>query len=778
MPEQGTLMHDIVAEKQIRLHDPVVIAGDRVYAICSQNGSFPDSWGGHVPEEMWGVWDHPIKLLDGYWFGLRVATNAPTRWLSEAHTCRVGPGWTEFIYTLGPWEVVRRDLSPDGIEGLIVELHLTPSGDVPDQPPELVALFRSDLRPAWLGERVGMTDSPDLASWDSEARCVIFTDTDNPWSVVVGAEADALDVQIGEELWAFQQTSGQGISAQLVLPLSASSPTSLSSRWFVAGSALSADAALTTFAHLRANYAPIKAAKLELYGTLSNTSVITTPESAINDALHWTKLNCQMMMREVPPNGRGAGAGLPVYPWWFGIDTEYAVLPMLQAGLFEQVRDTLMLLHSASLVANPDQPGRVIHELSTTGVIFNNGNLVETPAFTRAVHQYWLWSGDDSLLRTLYPFCKQGLLEYTLGHCDPDGDLCPSGRSIIETLEMHADFECIDVACYTWEALLRLTDLAYAVGDEQIVPRLLEHAETLGDRIRQEWWLDDEGLFADVRATPQEVRSALDRIDQIAAAPHAHPDTRRQADTARQMFSAALATCGETDEDQHWLLRHWVVMCPVEVGLATPYQATRLVARMQSPEFSDHWGLCLHPDRRNVMSINTGILGLAAARYGLNEPALELVRRQAEALPYHMPGAISEALPDQWCFIQLWSALGVISPVVECFLGVAPRAAERLLRVVPNLPSEWNRISAARLRVGDIYVDITAETHEAGAILRVDVEAHDLRLELGWAIPQAAQVGEVLLNGDAVEWRWEDTVAGRCIICDASIPATLEVFFG
>ena len=27
------------------------------------------------------------------------------------------------------------------------------------------------------------------------------------------------------------------------------------------------------------------------------------------------------------------GAGLPEYPWWFGIDTEYAVLPMLQADL-------------------------------------------------------------------------------------------------------------------------------------------------------------------------------------------------------------------------------------------------------------------------------------------------------------------------------------------------------------------------------------------------------------------------------------------------------------
>jgi hypothetical protein len=178
------------------------------------------------------------------------------------------------------------------------------------------------------------------------------------------------------------------------------------------------------------------------------------------------------------------------------------------------------------------------------------------------------------------------------------------------------------------------------------------------------------------------------------------------------------------------------------------------------------------------MSINTGVLGLAAARYGLDEPALQVVRQLADALPYHMPGAISEALPDQWCFIQLWSALGVISPVVECFLGVAPRAADRLLRVVPNLPAAWDRLAATAVRVGDARFDITAETHEAGATLRVTGDASGYQLEIGWTIPDTARVGDVLVNGAEVEWRWEDTLVGHCIVCDAVAPATLEVFFG
>src|SRR5918995_4436444 len=46
-----------------------VAAGDRAYVIGSEDGRFPPM-GGHIRGEMGGVWAHPIKLLDGYWFAL------------------------------------------------------------------------------------------------------------------------------------------------------------------------------------------------------------------------------------------------------------------------------------------------------------------------------------------------------------------------------------------------------------------------------------------------------------------------------------------------------------------------------------------------------------------------------------------------------------------------------------------------------------------------------------------------------------------------------------
>src|SRR5690242_16965775 len=51
-------------ERKSDLHSPFVTAGNRVYMIGNQDGSFSDM-GWHITGEMGGVWDHPIKLLDG-----------------------------------------------------------------------------------------------------------------------------------------------------------------------------------------------------------------------------------------------------------------------------------------------------------------------------------------------------------------------------------------------------------------------------------------------------------------------------------------------------------------------------------------------------------------------------------------------------------------------------------------------------------------------------------------------------------------------------------------
>jgi glycogen debranching enzyme len=707
MPQPQTKTH--------RLSDPIATCGDRIYVISSQNGLFPDSWGGHVPQEMWGVWDHPIKLLDGYWFGISAGDASP-HWFGEAALCRASLGWTEFEYHVGPLRIRRRDFVPDGTEGLVVTIEI--QGNDAPQDLRLHALVRSDLRPAWLGEEAGMSDGKDNATFDAQGRC-LFTDANNGWCCAVAADVAPVATQTGDDLWAVNRTSGKGTSAWMTF-VPHPQPLPQGERGvkiFIAGSAQSQEDALKTLALLQSQHNEMIATKSALAEHISNTSEVITPDARLNEAMGWSKWLNQMFMRETPL-GRGVGAGLPEYPWWFGIDTEYAVLPMLQSGQFEMVRDTLRLLKDQSELRNPDEPGRVIHEMSTTGVIFNEGNLVETPAFTRAVHDYFLWTGDLDFVREMYPFCKRGMLDYTLGKCDPDGDLCASGRSIIETLEMHAGFEVIDVAAYTYDALVCLQDMATALGDVIDLANLINQ---LGKRIRDEWWLEEEGVFADVRASVEHVEQVLSHLEQQSREQSWLLDQQKQVKTARDLFTPYLQkhAGAPRNTDLPWLLRHWVVMCPLEVGIATPAQAERTLQRLMSDEFCNELGMYLHPQRHDVMSINTGMLALCAARYGHMDDALNLVSKLVKAFGYRTPGAVCEALPDQWCFIQLWSNLGLVSPIVEGFLGVQPRAHERTLRITPNLPPAWDHIEVKRLRVGEVFFDIRMARN--GEAYRVEV---------------------------------------------------------
>ncbi|MFN2110757.1 MAG: hypothetical protein ACK2UI_13955, partial [Anaerolineae bacterium] len=538
--------------KHTRLADPVATTGDRVYVVCSQNGLFPDPWGGHVPHEMWGVWDHPIKLLDGFWFALRDRHTGVTRWLLEADGCAVEPGITTFTYRLDEITVTRRDFVPDGLEAMSITVTVEASQTAHL---DLVACFRSELRPAWLGERVGMHNAPDTAIVlnDGVAR---FRDTRNPWFCVVGSDAPLTTVETGGELHIPQPTVGRGTTARFVVALQPDEEQANIVTFFVSGSSTSESDALDAYQRIRTGATALLTAKRARYAQIAETSRLISPDATVNAAFQWTKLNCQMLARATDKYGIAVGAGLPTYPWWFGIDSEYATLPMAQTGQFDLLKATLTLLKDVSEQHNAAEPGRVIHELSTTGVVYNPGNLIETPAFVRAVHQLWLWTGDRDFLTAMYPFCKTGILNYTLGHCDPDGDLCASGSSIIETPEMAANLEYIDVAAYTWDALTRLADMAEATGDADSLADFQAKAKALGRCIRREWWLDHESLFADLRASIHEIRTTLEHITQQVRALDA-PDFRLQVQKALDALAPELARYADQapDVDLPWLLR-------------------------------------------------------------------------------------------------------------------------------------------------------------------------------------------------------------------------------
>ena len=155
------------------LDSPFVAAGDRVYMVGHQNGSFPDL-GWHIKGEMSGIWNHPIKLMDGFDIVLQDGNKA-TRLLNA-------DGFTNFPYANRHrfnWEeanlrVDRWNFVPDGQQGMFVQLVIDNPGAARTLQMNLIG--HSDLRPTWLGERSEMIDGQDSASfWDEELAWQICT---------------------------------------------------------------------------------------------------------------------------------------------------------------------------------------------------------------------------------------------------------------------------------------------------------------------------------------------------------------------------------------------------------------------------------------------------------------------------------------------------------------------------------------------------------------------------------------------------------------------------
>src|SRR6266699_530348 len=166
---------------------PYVTAGDRTYLIGTQDGNLPDM-GDHVPGEMGGLWLHPIKLIDGFWATVTdVATNREIA-LSESSEFVNYPFGNRFRYgpVLDGLEIERFQFSPDGQEGLIVQYTFKNAADRKRRLRFQLSV-KTDLRPVWFSEHLGIKDARDTVAWRTTNGLFIARDTDNRWFCVWGA---------------------------------------------------------------------------------------------------------------------------------------------------------------------------------------------------------------------------------------------------------------------------------------------------------------------------------------------------------------------------------------------------------------------------------------------------------------------------------------------------------------------------------------------------------------------------------------------------------------
>ncbi len=667
--------------------------GRRAFIVGSMHGGFPDL-GHHLPGEMGGLWTFPVKLADGFWFGLSKGDASAVQWMygDVCASSYMRPGEAIREYSLAVdglnIEATQQLYVPDEEPGVVINLTLSNPSQVGAKF-SLHWLVRWDVQGAWWSE---WPDRADEARFEGEWGGIAAWDSEHAeWCGAMVSNMLPEGHEIGPALWGPEQTGslvgeeglkhggilpnpeelqGAGISGRLDYSISLGPEESRTLSFAIAGGARGYAFAREKATDLLVRNAELWREKVARQGrVLEGASRIQTPVASMDQAYSLQNLCMDMLTMEAPGVAVGVVAGLPSFAWYFGCDTYYSVSGLLVSGQGDAAISTLRLLANYARV----QAGRVPHEITPTGRLFNPGNPVETGEFVTSVERVYRWTGDRAFLEEMYGVCKEGIFDYLLGVCDPDGTLLPDGPGLLE-LRSAGRGKKLDVAATLHQGLRSLEYLAEAVGDEKTAARCKDLREKVGQAIEEHFWLAERGEYAW-------------RIEQ---------DLTVQPDEPA----------------------HTYVMMEMGVPVGKDARLVGLFEKVEGPEHTGPKGI-IHPGTTDfVMPIQNAIVALAELQYGRPEQGLWYLERMAElcgqATPWAIPEFEGKVGGDKACFMQLWSSAAYNWLMVQGWFRLLPDPDKGVVWVRPQLPAEWDSARVENLTLWGKRYDLSLKRENGG----------------------------------------------------------------
>jgi len=702
-----------ISGKPQNLNTPYNTAGDKVYMVGNQDGTFPDL-GWHIKGEMGGIWLHPIKLLDG--FEASVSVDNKSYELDKADGFVNFPFGNKHNYHnfSDKISVERFQFVPDQMGAVYIEFSLKNKTHKPVKINFTIKTI-SNLMPVWLGERTGMFDGKDSAEYDGRNNYWIAKDALNSWYVVYGSTLAANPRNDFETKSNKPNTSITYTKYSFEIK-----PNSVYSFPFiVAGSSNSKEEATEMFSQVRANAFAFATKKKERVLRLNDKSKLTLNDKELETTFRWLKYNCDWLALDVDGLGKGVVAGLPDYPWWFGGDMVYTLRGLITTGRKDLVYSTIDLIHRASEKANGN--GRIIHEISTNGAVYNLGLLSETPQFASLIWDIYCWTGDLEFLHKYFPTIEKGL-NWLLTENDLDGNLIADGHGMMEIQGLNS--EMIDVAVYSQRAFSDGALMAKIVGKENLAKEYENKAEILKTKINSDFWVEEHRSFADFIGTKEQ---ALKLADEAIS----------RAETLKNNWAVAelkdTKTKIERDNSKtkkgFVLYHNWVVNTPMETGTAEKEKAIK--ALNTAHKFTNPYGMFVtgidrnenaHKDEKSyaattkkdeftytgtVMTLPTGVQIIAENNYGRPDEAYKLLKKVSKTFSYTLPGSIYEVSPDYGMMTQAWNIYAFGEPIIEQFFGIKPLAYKKEIFISPLLPLALKEGKIENVSIGNNEITVS-----------------------------------------------------------------------
>jgi glycogen debranching enzyme len=319
------------------------------------------------------------------------------------------------------------------------------------------------------------------------------------------------------------------------------------------------------------------------------------------------------------------------------------------------VYSTLELIHNLSEKENDN--GRIIHEVSTNGAVFNPGNINETPQWASTIWEVYRWTGDRELLEKYFPSIEKGL-DWLLRENDKDGNLLADGYGMMEIHGLKS--EMIDVAAYSQKAFADAAKMAEILGKTELSKSYQQTADALAVKINSDFWVEEFGSYADFIGTVEEALHLID--DAIVRA-----DTLKKPWAVEELKAtkAKLSTLPKSQKQGFVLFHNWVVNTPMETGIADLDKAK--IALSTAKKYTNPFGTFVTGIDRDeqaenedgsfagsksfsytgaVMTLPTGVSAIGENRYGNPDGALDYLKRMTRSFGFALPGSMYEVSPD------------------------------------------------------------------------------------------------------------------------------------
>ena len=690
------------------------------------------------------AWIYPLKVLDRFQLSYQIEGYPLVVPLSDLPgTIEVRPEATIFTATHAAFTLRQIVFAPIDEPALVVLLDIDTT-----LPITVIGSFRPALRPMW----PAAAPTPNIG-WDAAAQLYEMSEESGRLAAVVGVPGGT-----DRTVMPYQEEP-RDVPFEFSVAVTPDEARRAFVPFVITGAMDTRASARAAYSRVVNRIAPLYQQTAEHYRTLLERGVrVTTPETRLDRAFDWARVGMDKGLATNPALGTGLVAGFrtsgnserPGFAWFFGRDALWTSLALTASA---RVADTQTAL--AFLASHQRDDGKIPHEISQSAALipwftdfpYAWASADATPLYVIAHADAWRAGGDRAFLDRHWPSMLKAYAFSEASDSDRNGliDNTKVGHGWVEGGALYPPHEEIYMQGLWVEASRNLAELATVMGDVGAAARATANAERTQKAIESTYWLPERSHYAFATAQPRKEPAT------------AEPGPERER---RQRRLNELASVKLVDEDTV------LPAVPMWWRVLDPERADAQADRLGSGALATDWGQRILSERSelydplsyhygSVWPLFSGWASMAAYRYGRPHVGYQALMSSALLTEQGALGYVTELLSGDFnaafgrsSHHQVWSEAMVVTPFVRGLLGIEPLAGGRL-RIAPQLPADWDRVTARGVVAHGTPLDVEIARSAGLMTIRVarGAGAHPPSLVIAPALPLDAQLDGVRVDG-------------------------------